>query len=1052
MELKTEMTGYLSQGVRVRLDFFITFASRLDFCQRVVCDDSRPSVELGELEDFPKPKYLERMLRSASLLICFWAAGLVGVGALAEEVGSDAVRTVNGLVVLRDSGEAFTGTVTKPIHYQHVMLMRYVDGKAQGIWERRTADGVVVSEHFYDRGAMDREKSERLILALWERNQKQYSNNPKALYFSAMGVAGHYYLLQRPDRALIYYQAALRHTKPMSVMASGAHVGVGRSCMRMRLYEQAELHLRKALAIREVQAGMESRSILWPLRELSYLYKDTADYQNAAHIRARMVRVKRKVYGVNSPETIEAQLEETEIWLELDRIPEAMKVSEDALGKLKGDSEEIVRLQAIAYRRLCTGMMRQDRDQEALQFAFKELDCLNRLPPQRQYWGSFLHRNIAMIYVKQGHHDKARKHLLGVMEGHRQLFGDQGRWFIESSTMVALANMELGKLAEAESVLRQVDVSEQRTAAQGSSWMKYFAAQCRLQMERDDPEAARPWARRMKRLHEKSIQRVVQYGSERQRGGAPAARPVYGTLADARDIDGLAESLLRTKGWVITSAKADLLAAYLMDDPEVKELLQQRRALHDELVESQVIQMLHQQRLDQKGLGGAVESVVMLPELTSQFEIQQQIDTVHQRIHDIARKQPGWLDPLEVTVKDLQQALPEDAVLLDYFFYNSHQPKTGGTTHYGCLIVTRGRPVRFVSLGPAEQVAELLSRLPNGRPQTESAFRGVMQALHRQLIAPVADQWPQGTRRLFICPDDNLNFLSFATVMDTDGEFLGEQYAVSYLHSSADLLLPALKAGNNQVKVFADSVYSATPDATAKFGFTAMRSGERGVFKPLPYTRSEARRVQAEMARRGGKVQLHLGLEATEKQLRAVRSPNILHIATHGITETGSDEGTMNLLAGTLADGTQSACLAFTGVHHIVTEWKQGRVPKVKEDGILGPDELSCLNLSGTTLVVLSACHTGQGNATIGQGMVGLRRSLAMAGARNILMTHWDVSDRWTNDFMAEFYARYSEHQRPSQALFEVQSKWLRDLRRDEGAKVAAQIAGPFFIATQGAQ
>ena len=75
-----------------------------------------------------------------------------------------------------------------------------------------------------------------------------------------------------------------------------------------------------------------------------------------------------------------------------------------------------------------------------------------------------------------------------------------------------------------------------------------------------------------------------------------------------------------------------------------------------------------------------------------------------------------------------------------------------------------------------------------------------------------------------------------------------------------------------------------------------------------------------------------------------------------------------------------------------------------------------------------------------------------MAGARNILMTHWEVSDRWTNDFMAEFYARYSEHQRPSQALFEVQSKWLRDLRRDEGAKVAAQIAGPFFIATQGAQ
>ena len=314
----------------------ITSASRHRFLPGRFCNDSRPPAKLGELEDFPKPKYLECMLRSASLLICFWAAELVGLGALAEEVGPDAVRTVNGLVVLRDSGEAFTGTVTKPIHYQHVMVMRYVDGKAQGIWERRTADGVVVSEHFYDSGALDREKSERLIMALWERNQKQYSNNPKALYFSAMGVAGHYYLLQRPDRALIYYQAALRYTKAMSVMASGAHVGVGRSCMQMRLYDQAEIHLLKALAIREVQAGMESRSILWPLRELSFLYKETADYQNAARIRARMVRVKRKVYGRNSPETIEALLEEAEIWLELDRIPEAMKVSEDALGRLKG--------------------------------------------------------------------------------------------------------------------------------------------------------------------------------------------------------------------------------------------------------------------------------------------------------------------------------------------------------------------------------------------------------------------------------------------------------------------------------------------------------------------------------------------------------------------------------------------------------------------------------------------------------------------------------------------------------------------------------------------
>jgi hypothetical protein len=42
--------------------------------------------------------------------------------------------------------------------------------------------------------------------------------------------------------------------------------------------------------------------------------------------------------------------------------------------------------------------------------------------------------------------------------------------------------------------------------------------------------------------------------------------------------------------------------------------------------------------------------------------------------------------------------------------------------------------------------------------------------------------------------------------------------------------------------------------------------------------------------------------------------------------------------------------------------------------------ELAGMDLSGTQLVVLSACDTGRGDVQLGQGGHGLRRSLVVAG------------------------------------------------------------------------
>ena len=54
-------------------------------------------------------------------------------------------------------------------------------------------------------------------------------------------------------------------------------------------------------------------------------------------------------------------------------------------------------------------------------------------------------------------------------------------------------------------------------------------------------------------------------------------------------------------------------------------------------------------------------------------------------------------------------------------------------------------------------------------------------------------------------------------------------------------------------------------------------------------------------------------------------------------------------------------------------------------------------------LVVLSACDTGRGDLT-GEGVVGLSRSLSVAGVPSVIVSLWEVNDEATKALMEEFY------------------------------------------------
>jgi CHAT domain-containing protein len=92
-----------------------------------------------------------------------------------------------------------------------------------------------------------------------------------------------------------------------------------------------------------------------------------------------------------------------------------------------------------------------------------------------------------------------------------------------------------------------------------------------------------------------------------------------------------------------------------------------------------------------------------------------------------------------------------------------------------------------------------------------------------------------------------------------------------------------------------------------------------------------------------------------------------------------------------------------------------------QEEGYLTAAETSLLKLEGTRLATLSACDTGKGTIEVGDGVYGLRRALAVAGAQSSLLSLWKVDDRATMAFMKHFYEAIAKGETPEKALKSAQ-------------------------------
>lgn len=190
---------------------------------------------------------------------------------------------------------------------------------------------------------------------------------------------------------------------------------------------------------------------------------------------------------------------------------------------------------------------------------------------------------------------------------------------------------------------------------------------------------------------------------------------------------------------------------------------------------------------------------------------------------------------------------------------------------------------------------------------------------------------------------------------------------------------------------------------------------QRAGWKPLPGTKREVDSIDVVCKAHNVKSDIYtatVGNEESFKALSGKKTP-IIHIATHGFFFKNEEREKNNRFFERMSidhqgprkpdNSMKRSGLIFAGGQRA---WLGESIPEGVEDGILLAEEISTMDLSGTDIVVLSACQTGLGEIT-SDGVFGLQRAFKKAGVKTIIMSLWSVEDAATSLFMRTFYREW---------------------------------------------
>ena len=359
--------------------------------------------------------------------------------------------------------------------------------------------------------------------------------------------------------------------------------------------------------------------------------------------------------------------------------------------------------------------------------------------------------------------------------------------------------------------------------------------------------------------------------------------------------------------------------------------------------------------------------------------------------------------------------------------YNSRLTVFTDTVYYAALIIkadTEKGPALVLLENGHDLEKKYLKYYRNVIQQQKNGIEIEDKISYPQFWQKIGDQL-KDVKKVYVSVDGFYNQVNLNTLVNpATGKYLIDEIDIDVLTNTSDLVKVRASKNSKSKKQTASLIgfpnYNMSQDERQseikKSGISTSEESEMNTvsvrylesmntIKELPGTKVEVEGIGKILTDKKWEVMTLLNNNALEENVKHIQGPTLFHIATHGFFEPDvEDESDLKNLKYENALFRSGLLLAGSAetLYKKVNSIEVGE--EITEDGVLTAYEAMNIDLQNTELVVLSACETGLGEVSNGEGVYGLQRAFKVAGAEAIIFSLWKVDDAATQQLMTNFY------------------------------------------------
>ncbi|WP_040497454.1 CHAT domain-containing tetratricopeptide repeat protein [Fulvivirga imtechensis] len=760
-------------------------------------------------------------------------------------------------------------------------------------------------------------------------------------------------------------------------------------------YTAAEEFILQALNQEKESRGEESTGYGASLNNLAVLHKETGRYTEAEASIVQAAAILLDIHGNNSMPFAIAQNNEAMIYQAMGRYDQAEVVLKKAIdisaglqSSKSGNHQKFISNLALLYQEMGKYDLAETTYKDLI--ALKERRFGKRHPDY-----AHVLNNLAALYMEMGKYDQVEtllKEAIGIYERkfgkehplyaaaisdlgnfyrfqadfgaaepllsetldiRKKLLGTEHPQYVQSTEDIAILYWKKGEREKAESLYKE-------SLQQSLSFInRYFPPM-------SEAEKTRYWDKLRPRF-----ERFYAFAAEAPSETHPLLGDVYDYHIATKGL--LLNSTNKIKKKILGGDDKELISKYLMWLDQKEKLAKLYSYSREELVE---------QKINRDSLEKAANATEK--ELSQRSEIFSEGYQLN-----------------NVTYKEVKARLKQSEVAIEVIRFRNYDKTFSGARY---LVLALNPTADF----PSKVVID------NGDHLEGRYFKYYNNAIHQKITdeysypqywAPIRPLTKEA-RHLYLSLDGVYNQISLNTLRNPSGNYLIQEYDLTLLANSRDLI------GNNK---------SASQTKSAVLvGFPEYGNGD---IPPLPGTKAEVTNIGRLLTSKAYKISTLSGANASEQSFKAIANPKVLHVATHGyfLEDKHLQQGKVFGISSESARDNPllRAGLLLAGAGS--TTGERQNTFESSNNGVLTAYEAMNMSLDNTDLVVLSACETAVGDVKAGEGVYGLQRAFLAAGAKALIMSLWKVDDEATQELMTKFYAGWLKTGNKQQAFKEAQ-------------------------------